>query len=56
MFLALSSNLQTHREIMKGNVSAALLDVGVVLSTALVIWSAMRWVDSEVLVGLELYT
>jgi uncharacterized membrane protein YjfL (UPF0719 family) len=44
--------LDIRAEIMKGNISAAIIDVANVVSTSLIIWSSMSWVETDGFEGL----
>ncbi|MDH5256368.1 MAG: DUF350 domain-containing protein [Gammaproteobacteria bacterium] len=45
-------NINIHNEIMKGNMAAAIVDVGNLLATAIIVKAVMTWIDDTSLFGL----
>ena len=45
-------DINIHQEIMKGNMAAAIVDVGNLLATAIIVKAVMTWIDDTSLFGL----
>lgn len=45
-------DIDIHQEIMKGNMAAAIVDVGNLLATAIIVKAVMTWIDDTSLFGL----
>ncbi|NOX43806.1 MAG: DUF350 domain-containing protein [Gammaproteobacteria bacterium] len=45
-------DISIHKEIMRGNIAAALVDAGNMIATAIILRAVMVWVDSNSFIGL----